>query len=66
MIGSLIGIGVFLESNAMQWFGAVMAMFFIIGSMAKAKKQTVTPEKAAQYLYDNFGAKADESKSDVK
>jgi hypothetical protein len=57
MVTSLIGIGVVLESNAMQWFGAFMAMIGILGGIKKySKNGTMTPQQAADYLRDNYGA----------
>jgi hypothetical protein len=57
MVTSLIGIGVFLESTAMQWFGAFMAMVGILGAIKKySQKQTMTPQQAADYLRDNYVA----------
>lgn len=56
MVFSLVGVGVLLDSVAMQWIGGIMAMIGILSSMARMKKEITTPQKAADYLYKNFGA----------
>ena len=63
MVTSLIWIGVVLNSNAMQWFGAFMAMICILGAFKKyIKNQTMTPQQAADYLRDNYGVTAEQRK----
>jgi hypothetical protein len=49
---SLVFIGVYLESNALQWMGAIIA-FLSIAARASGwrKQQTMTREQALAYLY---------------
>lgn len=47
MFITLIGIGVFLESNAMQWVGAILGFLVIIGKAANlSNKMTVSEARA--------------------
>lgn len=46
---SLIGIGVALESDAMQWAGAVIGFLVIIGRSSGHRKE-LTIQRAREYL----------------
>lgn len=55
----LIYIGVLLDSDAMQWVGAILAMLSIIGFAVRYNKQsTKTPQEAADYIAKTYGAVA--------
>jgi hypothetical protein len=59
-IASLIGIGVILESDAMQWFGAIVGGVWIIVRSASNKHfHRATPQEAANILKRDFGVTAE-------
>jgi hypothetical protein len=41
MFLALIGIGVFLDSNAMQWIGAIIGFFTIVGRASRKQRLSV-------------------------
>jgi len=49
MIISMIGLGVYLGSNSMQWFGAFMA-FITIYSRSGASPKRMSREEAIEFL----------------
>ena len=51
---SLMGIGVFLDSSAMQWMGFVTIILFVL-IRDHIRKKTRTPQEAADYLYKQYG-----------
>lgn len=54
----LIGIGVYLHSSAMQWFGFIVTSLVMISkSQRLTKNNKKTPQQAANYLYEKFGVK---------
>ena len=56
-LASIIGLGVYLESSAMQWAGFIMVSMGIIGRAARMHKGKVryTPQEAADYLHETYG-----------
>lgn len=58
MAAGLIGLGVYLESTAMQWTGAIVFFLTTIATAALDKKRQ-TPQQAADFLYKKFGVKAE-------
>ena len=57
---SLMGIGVWLESSAMQWFGFILASLWMCSRVATvAKKSTMTPQEAANRIAEKFGVVAE-------
>jgi hypothetical protein len=52
----LIGLGVALDSGAMQWVGAIMFWISFLWRMGKKSKecQRLTPQQAADYLAEHF------------
>lgn len=58
--GGLIGFGVLLDSAAMQWFGFVLAAFFLLAVSARTLKASprMTPQEAADYLRQTYGVEA--------
>lgn len=55
----IIGIGVVLHSNAMQWFGFWIAMITIFAkAWNKTKGYKKSPQEAADYLFKKFNVKA--------
>lgn len=56
LTAALIGLGVYLESTAMQWFGFVVAALKIMGAAQRILQGVTTPQKAADYIRDRWGA----------
>lgn len=57
---ALMGIGVWLESGAMQWFGFVLASLWVFGRAKNAaEKSRMSPQEAANRLAEQFGVFAD-------
>lgn len=56
---ALIGVGVYLESDAMQWTGAALFWMVIMAQASGQKKKTTkTPQQAADWLRDKFNVRA--------
>ena len=57
---ALIGLGVFLDSSAMQWFGFLLSALFLVGVAARILRTSVkmTPQEAADHLKESYGAEA--------
>ncbi len=56
----LMGIGVWLESGAMQWFGFILASLWVIGRVKNtAEKYRMTPQEAANRIAERFGVFAE-------
>lgn len=51
----IIGIGVFLKSDAMQWIGFVLSFFSLFAFFSSLCKKTKTPQDVVDYLYDKYG-----------
>lgn len=56
----LVGLGVLLDSSAMQWVGAAL---FFVGFMSRCSKmakscERLTPQQAADHLANEFGVVA--------
>jgi hypothetical protein len=47
----LIGIGVFLESNAMQWTGAIIGFISLV-ARASGKQKNLTKEQAIKFIQE--------------
>lgn len=55
----VIGVGVFLDSDAMQWAGFAMLTVMGMGRASGEYKQwKMTPQQAADAIRDKFGAVA--------
>lgn len=55
-----IGVGVLVKSDALQWIGAIIWFVGVIStSVSYATKAHKTPQEAANYLFKNYGVKAD-------
>ena len=63
MLAGLIGLGVYLESSAMQWAGFIMVSIGIIGRAARMSKGKArhTPQEAADYLRETYDVTAEPS-----
>lgn len=58
-LAALTGIGVALNSSAMQWLGFILASLWIIGRVTTSvNTHRVTPQKAADLLKETFGVTA--------
>jgi hypothetical protein len=58
LVGS-IGTGVLLDSSAMQWIaGIIWVVWLISRSLGQANVLRKTPQEAADWLRDKFGARA--------
>ena len=56
---ALMGIGVWLQSPAMQWFGFILGALWIIGRVTLAeKKGRMTPQQAADLIAKTFNVRA--------
>lgn len=54
-----IGVGVLIQSDALQWVGAVIWFVGMIStSVSYATKAHKTPQEAADYLNKHYGVKA--------
>jgi hypothetical protein len=54
-----IGLGVIIQSDALQWIGAILWFVGIIStSVSYATKAHKTPQEAADYLAKTYGVKA--------
>lgn len=53
MIAGIIGLGVFLDSNAMQWAGFIIAALFIVARAMRTKK--MTEDEAFEFLKSRRG-----------
>lgn len=61
MTVALIGVGVLLDSGAMQWFGFVAAVIFTFARVSGAqKKHTMTAQAAADLLAEKYGVRAND------
>ena len=50
-VAGLIGLGVWLESGAMQWFGALMAMFSIFArTTGRVRAATMSTSEARAFI----------------
>lgn len=60
ILAGLIGLGVFLESSAMQWAGFLLVGMSIIGRASRmmSGKVRYTPQQAADYLQEKYGVTA--------
>lgn len=60
-VAAVIGMGVWLDSSAMQWVGFIM-VFVILFSRSTSKKSTYTPQEAADFIRDEYGVTAEVEK----
>ena len=59
LLSAFIGLGIVMNSDAMQWVGAVVGMLTMIGtSIMLAKSSNKTPQEAADFLAKNYGVVA--------
>lgn len=53
---SLMGAGVWLDSSAMQWFGFIIGMLWLISRSSSANNRyRVSPQDAADILASKYG-----------
>lgn len=57
----IIGVGLYLQSEAMQWAGFVLLIFIAIGNGINPPKNK-TPQQAADYLLKEYGVTAEQEK----
>lgn len=58
-LAALIGLGVILNSQAMQWCGFLLGSLWFIGRVtAVQKKSRMTPQEAADFIARNFNVRA--------
>jgi len=55
--GFLMGVGSILGNIPMQWFGFFLAAIIIIG-VSVSRDHKVSPQRAADILYEKFGVRA--------
>lgn len=53
----IIGVGIFADSNAMQWIGFIFVMIFILGR-GLGDKDTFTPQECANWLKKEYNVQA--------
>lgn len=54
-----IGVGVLVQSDALQWIGSIIWFLGILGwAITYAKQGYKTPQEAADYLAEKYGAVA--------
>jgi DNA-directed RNA polymerase subunit M/transcription elongation factor TFIIS len=64
-VGGVIGLGWWLQSPAMQWFGFVLISLWFMGRIKGVYEKTrVSPQEAANRLLVDYGVTADLSRSD--
>lgn len=62
MLASVIGLGWWMQSSAMQWAGFIMCALAILNRVGRVyKKSKMSPQEAADRLYDQFGVTAQTS-----
>ena len=56
----MIGVGVWLDSTALQWVAALMWFLSVVAYVKNLEKRNPrTPQEAADWLYCEYGVKAD-------
>lgn len=59
MTFGMIGIGILLDSPAMQWIAAIFAFIGILSMSVNYHQRNIkTPQEAADYIAKTYGAKA--------